>query len=92
MLNYIEFYGDGLGRDVISADSPNIQVIEGNRRLRVGKSSPKSGDDRIGPVFVYVIAGSNGFERVRAGSSGLVRKAACHARVIFDSIRYKIDR
>ena len=30
MLNYIEFYGDGFGRDVISADSPEIEGIEGN--------------------------------------------------------------
>ena len=41
-----------------------------NRRNRrkstpkgVGKS-PKSGDDRVGQVFVCVTAGSNGFERV----------------------------
>ena len=31
-------------------------------------NSPKSDDDeRIGQIFVYVVAGSNGFERVRAG-------------------------
>ena len=30
MLNDIEFYGDGLGRDIISADSPKIEGIEGN--------------------------------------------------------------
>ena len=29
-----------------------------------GGNPPKSGDDRIGQVFVCVIAGSNGFERV----------------------------
>ena len=29
-----------------------------------GGNPPKSGDDRIGQVFVYFIAGSNGFERV----------------------------
>ncbi len=35
MVNSIEFYGDGFGRDVISADSPKIEGIEGNRLLRV---------------------------------------------------------
>ena len=28
MLNYIEFYGDGFGRDAIPADSPKIVRIE----------------------------------------------------------------
>ena len=29
MLNDIEFYGNGFGRDVISADSPKVEGIEG---------------------------------------------------------------
>ena len=30
MLNYIKFYGDGFGCDVISVDSPKIEGMEGN--------------------------------------------------------------
>ena len=41
-------------------------------------NSQKSGDDPIGQVFVYVIAGSNGFERVAVLPIGLVRKATFH--------------
>ena len=43
-----------------------------------GGNSPKSGDDPIGQVFVYAIAGSNGFERVVVLPMGSVRKAAFH--------------
>ena len=42
------------------------------------KNSPKSGDDRIDQVFSYVIAGSNGFQRVAVLPIGSVRKAAVH--------------
>ena len=38
----------------------------------------KRGDDPIGQVFVQVIAGSNGFERVAVLPIELVRKAAFH--------------
>ena len=41
-------------------------------------NSQKSGDDPIGQVFVYVIAGSNGLERVAVLPIGLVRKATFH--------------
>ncbi len=64
MLNYIEFFGNGFGRDVISADSPEIEGIEGNWPLRLGEDSPNSGDDRIGQV---VCLDHRGFERVWAG-------------------------
>ena len=40
-----------------------------------GGNSPKSGDDPIGQVFVYVITGSNGFQRVVVLPIGSVRKA-----------------
>ena len=46
--------------------SHKIEGIEGNR------SSPKSGDDRIGQVFAYVIAGSIGFQRVVVPAIGFV--------------------
>ena len=38
MHHYIELYGEGLSRDVISADSPKIEGIEGNRPPRVGET------------------------------------------------------
>ena len=38
----------------------------------------KRSDEPIGPGFVQVIAGSNGFERVAVLPNGLVRKAAFH--------------
>ena len=43
MPSCIEFYGDAFGRDVISADSPKIEGIEGNRPLRVGESRVRTG-------------------------------------------------
>ena len=43
-----------------------------------GGNSPKSDDDPIGQVFAYVIAGSNGFERVAVLRIGSIRKAAVH--------------
>ncbi len=52
-----------------------------NQRKSIPKgrgNSPKSGDDPIGQVFAYVIAGSNGFERVVVLPIGSVRKAAFH--------------
>ena len=42
------------------------------------KNSPKSGDDPIGQVFAYVIAGSNGFQRVVVLPIGSIRKTAFH--------------
>ena len=47
----------------------NYRFAENQRNQRKstpkdGGNSLKSGDDRIGQVFVCVIAGSNGFERV----------------------------
>ncbi len=44
----------------VTADSSKIEGIKVNRLL----NSPKFGDDPIGQVFAYVIASSNGFERV----------------------------
>ena len=52
MQSCIKFYAGGTGRDVIHADSPEKS------------KDSKEIDDRIDQVFVYVIAGSNGFERV----------------------------
>ena len=65
----------------------NCRFAENRRNQRKstpkgGGNSPKSGDDRIGQVFVYVIAGSNGFQWVAALPIGSVRKA-----VIDDSRR-----
>ena len=75
MLNYIEFYGDGFGRDVISADSPEIEGIEGNWPLRVGEIRQNPATIVLAKFFVYVIAGSDGFERVAVLPIGSVRKA-----------------
>ena len=75
MLNYMEFYGD-------------ILVVKSYLRfLRKSKESKEIGPLRVGEIrrnpatialivfFVYVIAGSNGFERVAVLPIGLVRKA-----------------
>ena len=78
MLNYIEFCGDGFGRDVISADSPQFEGIEGNRLLRAEEIRPNPATIALVKFFVYVIAGSNAFERVAVLPIGLVRKAAFH--------------
>ena len=68
-----------LGRqDVIPADSPEKSKESKEIDPQGRKNSPKSGQDRIGQVFVYVIAGSNGFERVAVLPIGSVRKAAFH--------------
>ena len=64
LFNYIQFYGDGFGRDVIAADSPKIEGIEGNRPLRAKEIRRNPATIALVKFFVYVIAGSNGFERV----------------------------
>ena len=64
MHHYIELYGEGLSRDVISADSPKIEGIEGNRPPRVGETRRNPATIARVKFFVYVIAGSNGFERI----------------------------
>ena len=66
MQSCIKFYAGGTGRDVIHAESPEKS------------KDSKEIDDRIDQVFVYVIAGSNGFERVAVFRIGSVRKAAFH--------------
>ena len=78
MLNYIEFYGDALGRDVVSADSPKIEGIEGNGPLTVGEIRRNPATIASAKLFFYVIAGSNGFERVAVLPIGSVRRAAFH--------------
>ena len=77
MLNYIELYGDGFGRDVISADSPKIEGIERNGPLGVGKIRRNQAIASV-KFFFYVIAGANGFERVAVLPIGSVREAAFH--------------
>ena len=69
---------------VILVVMSNLRIRRKNRKNR-RKSTPqgrenssKSGDDRIGQVFSYVIAGSNGFQRVAVLRIGSVRKAAFH--------------
>ena len=64
MLNSIEFYGDGFGRDVISADSPKIKRIEGDRPLRVRKI-------RRNPATIASAKFLSTSTRVRTGLSGL---------------------
>ena len=64
MLNYIEFYGDGFGRDVTSAGSPKIEGIEGNGPLRVGEI-------RRNPATIPLAKFLSTSSRVRLGSSGL---------------------
>ena len=59
MRNYVELYGGGFGRDVISADSPKIEGIEGNRPPRVGETRRNPATIARVKFFVYVIAGSN---------------------------------
>ena len=80
MLNYIEFCGDGFGRDVISADSPQFEGIEGNRLLRAEEIRPNPATIALVKFFVYVMAGSNWFERVAVLPIGSVRKAAVDDR------------
>ena len=41
-----------------------VLVVTSYLRIRRKSKESKEIDDRIGQVFVYVIAGSNGFERV----------------------------
>ena len=73
-------------RDTLSADSPKIEGIEGNRPLRVGEIRRNPATIALAKFFVYVIAGSNGFERVVVLPIGLVRKGAvndCHLEIFF---------
>ena len=62
MLNYIEFYGDGFGRDVTSAGSPKIEGIEGNGPLRVGEIRRNPATI---PLAKFCLR-HRGFKRVRA--------------------------
>jgi len=64
MLNYIEFYGDGFGRDVTSAGSPKIEGIEGNGPLRVGEI-------RRNPATIPLAKFLSTSSRVQTGSSEL---------------------
>ena len=64
ILSYIKFYTDGFGHDVTSADSPKIEGIEENRPLRVGEICQNQATIELAMFFVYVIAGSIGFQRV----------------------------
>ena len=74
MLNYIEFCGDGFGRDVISADSPQFEGIEGNRLLRAEEIRPNPATIALVKFFVYVIAGSNGLSGLPCSRSGRSEK------------------
>ena len=78
MLNYREFYGDGL---VVTSYLRIRRKSKESKEIDPsgwGKFAEIVGDDRIGQVFVYVIAGSNGFERVAVLPIGSVRKVAFH--------------
>ena len=95
MLNYIEFYDDGFGRDVISADSPKIKGIEGNGPLRGGEIRQNPATIALAKFFLSrssrVRTGLSGFERVAVLPIGLVRKAAFHySRFRIDGIFFQI--
>ena len=57
-----------------------IEGIEGNRLLRAGKILRNPATITLLKFFIYVIAGSNGFERVAVLPIGSVRKAAVDDR------------
>ena len=85
-LRRVKWYANGFCYAAKFEDSSKIEGIEGNRPLRVGKIRRNPATIALAKFFVYVIAGSNAFERVAVLPIGLVRKALFtipHFRHIF---------
>ena len=70
MLSYIKFYADGFGRDVISADSPKIKGIEGNRPLQAEEIRRNPATIALVKYLAYVIVGSIEFIGLPCRRSG----------------------